>query len=150
MNVCRRLAATAWGAFGLLLAGSSAPVRAQSSLHDIPWYMAHDAARAATTKLCQSDHRFAHDVDCANAETAETRLYAQRAAGAAGSGQLSAGRSHSSVFDEQVSPQYWAANRLTRIGVLAACKHPPSVYAPDVCAAAQQGDAMDPVRKSRP
>ncbi len=150
MIIRRRVTAIAWGAFGLLLAGSSALVRAQSSLHDIPWYMANNAARAATINVCRSDHRFAHDVDCANAETAEDRLYARRAAGAAGGGQLSAGRSRSSVFDEQTSPQYWASNRLTRLGVLAACKHPPSVYAPDVCAAAQQGDAMDPVRKSRP
>jgi len=132
----RRLAATAWGAFGLLLAGSSAPVRAQSSLHDIPWYMAHDAARAATTKLCQSDHRFAHDVDCANAETAETKLWGQRSA--------------KSAFGDLTSPQYWAANRFSRIGVLSACRHPPSVYTPDVCAAAQQGDGMDTARRSRP
>jgi len=149
-NNARRLTATAWGAFGLLLAGSSAPVRAQSSLHDIPWYMAHDAARAATTKLCQSDHRFAHDVDCANAETAETRLYAQRAAGAAGGGQLSAGRSHSSVFDDLTSPQYWAANRLSRIGAMASCRNHPAFYGPEVCAAIQQGDAMDASKRSRP
>jgi len=133
----QHLVATALGAFGLLLAGSFAPVRAQSSLHDIPWYMTHDAARAATTKLCQSDHRFAHDVDCANAETAETRLWGQRSAKAA-------------QFDDQTSPQYWAANRLLRIGVLAACRHPPSVYMPDVCAAAQQGDSMDTAKRPRP
>ena len=128
MNMRRRLVATVWGAFGLLLAGSSAPVRAQSSLHDIPWYMAHDAARAATTKLCQSDHRFAHDVDCANAETAETKLWGQRSAKFA--------------FGDMTSPQYWAANRLQRSGILSGCNRPVPTYDPSICAAARQGDAI--------
>ncbi len=135
-NMRRRLAATAWGAFGLLLAGSSAPGRAQSSLHDIPWYMTHDAVRRATTKLCQSDHRFAHDVDCANAETAETRLWGQRSAKAA-------------QFDELVSPEHWVANPLLRKGILAGCNRPVPNYAPDVCAAARQGDVLAG-RQARP
>jgi len=125
----RRLSATAWGAFGLLLAGSSAPVHGQSSLHDIPWYMAHDAARAATTKLCQSDHRFAHDVDCANAETAETKLWGQRSAKFA--------------FSDMTDPHYWAAQpRLGRSGILAGCNRPVPTYTPEVCAAARQGDVL--------
>ena len=146
-NMRRCLAMTAWGAFGLLLAGSSAPVHAQSSLHDIPWYMANNAARAATIKLCRSDHRFAHDVDCANAETAEDRLYGQRAAG--WSGQPSQGGSRSSVFDELTSPQYWAANRLSRMGAMASCRNNRGFYGPDVCAAIQQGDALDSSRQGR-
>ncbi len=148
-NTRRNSMAAAWGAFGLVLVGSSVPVHGQSSLHDIPWYMANNAARAATIKLCRSDHRFAHDVDCANAETAEDRLYAQRAAGMVGGGQGSAGRSRSSVFDELTSPQYWAANRLSRMGVLASCKDRVTIYQPDVCAAAQQGDALDTTRPGR-
>ncbi len=135
-NIRRRWMGAAWGAAVLLLAGSAAPVRAQSSLHDIPWYMAHDAARTATMKLCQSDHRFAHDVDCANAETAETRLWGQRSA--------------KSAFGDLTSPQYWAANRLSRMGAMTSCRNHPAFYGADVCAAIQQGDALDASRRGRP
>jgi hypothetical protein len=151
-NMRRRLAAPLLGGFGLLLGGALATAHGQpKSLHDIPWYMANNAARAATINLCRSDHRFARDVDCLNAETAEDRLWGQRAANGALPGQKQAqGRSRSSVFDDDLlSPQFWADNRLTRIGALASCKHPPTVYTPDVCAAAQQGDALDAARRGR-
>ena len=70
------------GGLGVLLAGAFNAAHGQpASLHDIPWYMAHDAARAATLKLCRNDHSFARNVDCAKAETAEDRLWSQRAAG---------------------------------------------------------------------
>ena len=144
-NTRPRLSAVV-GGLGVLLAGSFTAAHAQpASLHDIPWYMANDAARAATLKLCRNDHRFARDVDCANAETAEDRLWSQRAAKG---GQQSQGRSRSSVFDDDLlSPQYWADNRLTRIGVLASCKNRVTIYQPDVCAAAQQGDTLDAARR---
>lgn len=142
-NMRRRLAAPLLGGFGLLLGGALATAHGQpKSLHDIPWYMANNAARAATINLCRSDHRFARDVDCLNAETAEDRLWGQRAASGALPGQRQVQKG-GGLFDDLISPQYWAANRLARIGVIAACKHPPSVYTPDVCAAAQQGDALD-------
>lgn len=147
-NVRRRLTAAALGSFGLLLGGALAIAQGQpTSQHDIPWYMANNAARSARINLCRSDHRFARDVDCLNAETAEDRLYGQRAARA---GQLSQGRSRSSVFDDDlVSPQYWADNRLARIGTLAECKTALTRYPPDVCAAARQGDALDTARRGQ-
>ena len=145
----RRTSAALLGGLGLLLCGTLVPAHGQPrSLHDIPWYMANHAARAATINLCRSDHRFARDVDCLNAETAEDRLYGQRAAR---TGQLPPqGRSRRSAFDDDLlSPQYWANNRLTRMGVLASCRNPPTVYTPDVCAAAQRGDALDPTGARR-
>jgi len=147
-NMRRRLAAPLLGGFGLLLGGALATAHGQpKSLHDIPWYMANNAARAATINLCRSDHRFARDVDCLNAETAEDRLYGQRAARA---GQVSPGRSRSSVFDDDLlSPQFWADNRLSRIGAIASCRNHPAFYGPAVCAAIQQGDALDTARKGQ-
>jgi len=147
-NLRRRLAATLLGGFGLLLGGALATAHGQAtSLHDIPWYMGHDAARLATLNLCRNDHRFARDADCLNAETAEDRLYGQRAAR---KGQLAQGRSRSSVFDDDLlSPKYWADNRLARIGTLAECKTALTRYPPDVCAAARQGDALDAARRGQ-
>ncbi len=137
------------GGFGLLMGGALVPAHGQArSLHDIPWYMANNAARAATLNLCRNDHRFARDADCLNAETAEDRLYGQRAARGIGPGQTQAQKG-GGLFDDLTSPQYWAANRLARIGVIASCKHPPTIYAPDICAAAQQGDALDVGRRGR-
>ena len=152
-NTRPRLSAVV-GGLGILLAGTFTAAHAQpASLHDIPWYMAHDAARAATLKLCRSDHRFARNVDCANAETAEDRLWSQRAAGGAQPGRQAqpGGRPRLTLFDDTLlSPTYWAENRLARTGTLAACKNPAAGYAPDVCAAARQGEAIDAARRSRP
>ena len=142
------------GGFGVLLAGAFTAAHAQpASLHDIPWYMAHDAARAATLKLCRSDHRFARDVDCANAETAEDRLWSQRAAGGAQPGGQAqpGGRPRLTIFDDTLlSPTYWADNRLARVGTLVGCNKPIPTNQPDVCAAARQGEALDAARRSRP
>lgn len=147
-NLRHRLAATL-GSFGLVLGGALATAHGQpTSLHDIPWYMANPAARSATLNLCRSDHRFARDVDCLNAETAEDRLYGQRAARA---GQLPQRGSRSSVFDDDLlSPQFWANNRVVRMGTLAGCNKPVPTNQPDVCAAARQGDAIDAARRGRP
>jgi hypothetical protein len=135
---------------GSVLGGASASRgQATTSLHDIPWYMGHDAARSATLNLCRNDHRFARDADCLNAETAEDRLWGQRAAKGAAPGQRQAQKG-GGLFDDLTSPQYWADNRLSRLGVLASCKHPPTIYQPDVCAAAQQGDSLDAARRGRP
>ncbi len=149
----RRLAAATLSSFGLVLGSALVPAHGQSRpLHDIPWYMANDAARSATINLCRNDHRFARDVDCLNAETAEDRLWGQRAARGALPGQrLVQGRSPSSMLDDVLlSPQYWADNRLARIGTLSECKTALTRYPPDVCAAARQGDALDTARRSRP
>ena len=111
-----------------ILAGSSARA-GRASLHDIPWYVAHPAARRATLDVCHSDHRFSHDADCANADSAETRAWGQeRARGA---------------FSSLTNPRYWAANRLGRTAALASCAQPHSLYAPDTCAAVRQGETLD-------
>ena len=124
------------GFLALLLGGAAAPAYAQgtTSLHDIPWYVAHPAAREATLKLCQSDHRFARDVDCLNAETAGTKAWGEQSAKRAGL--------HGGPFDDLVSPRYWAAETLGRKGVLWGCACPVPSYQPDVCAAARQGEAI--------
>ena len=107
------------------------PARAgRASLHDIPWYVAHPAARRATLDVCHRDHRFAHDADCANADSAETHAWTEERSRAAG--------------DILSDPQYWASNRLGRGAVLAACANPPTLYTPETCAAAHKGDVMDP------
>lgn len=147
------LAATVLGGFGLLLGGAFVTAHGQSRpLHDIPWYMNNNAARAATLNLCRTDHRFARDVDCLNAETAEDRLWGQRAARSAQQSQgQSQTRSRSSIFDDDLlSPQYWANNRIVRLGTLAGCNRPVPTNQPDVCAAARQGDALDAARRGRP
>lgn len=105
------------------------PARAgRASLHDIPWYLAHPAARRATLDLCHSDHRFSHDADCANADTAETRAWTEERSRAGG--------------DILSDPRYWAGNPLGRGAVLAACANPPTLYTPSTCAAARKGEAL--------
>lgn len=124
-----------------LAAGLIAPVPARAkALHDIVWYMGHDRARAATLDLCRGDHSFALDPDCANAESAENRLWAERAS--KGAGGSPRGRLPRSPRDILASPTYWAENGLARIGALAACRTPGTEYRPEQCAAARRGDAM--------
>lgn len=120
-----------------MLPQRAAAQQAQQSLHDIPWYQAHAQAREATMRLCHSDHRFEHDVDCKNAETAGTLDWGRRSAQATPSGH------GNQLFPELADPRYWAANRLSRIGVIAACRGK-SVYTAETCAAARQGDTLDP------
>ncbi len=121
------------GSAGILVAGvlgstSASYGQATTSLHDIPWYEAHPAIRKATMKLCQSDHRFAHDVDCANAETADTKAWGKQ--------------SRQFAFGDLVSPEHWAANALGRKGILWGCDRPVPTYVPETCAAARQGDVL--------
>lgn len=148
----RRLVGLLGGAgilLGSVLGGASASRgQATTSLHDIPWYMSHDAARSATLNLCRNDHRFARDADCLNAETAEDRLWGQRAAKGVGLGQKQA-QNRAGPFDDLTSPQYWAANRAGRQGLLIGCNRPVPTVQADVCAAARQGDALD-ARRPRP
>lgn len=109
------------------------------SLHDIPWYVAHDRARVATLNLCRSDHRFSRDIDCANAESAATVEWGNRT----GRG-TPARRGSPRVLtpDEMLtSPTFWAENPLARFSALTNCvgAYPPPA---DECAAARQGAAM--------
>lgn len=120
--------------------GAHAPAHAQAqAAHDIPWYMANDRARAATLDLCRSDHSYDRDTDCANAETAENRLWAARASAAA-RGAAPAGRGR--VPDPLSSPMYWVENPLSRIGRLAACRNPVTSMTPEQCAAVRRGELM--------
>ena len=115
-----------------------------AELHDIPWYMYNSAVRAATIKLCRSDNRFAHDVDCLNAESAEDRLWAARPS--AETPEQPGGPRRKTLADFILSPSYWAQNRTARLGVLTSCRsHPGLSYRPDVCAAAAEGNRLDPV-----
>ncbi len=138
----RRPVAALAGVLALLLGGTVAPVRAQgtTSLHDIPWYAAHPAERNAILKFCQSDHRFARNLDCLNAETGGTQAWGEESARRAG---LRGG-----PFDDLTNPQYWANNGLSRIAALASCAHPPTVYDRDTCAAARQGAAIAAARRN--
>ena len=109
------------------LAGTPA-YAARASVHDICWYVAHPAARRATLDLCHSDHRFSHDADCANADTAETRAWTEERRRAGG--------------DILGDPHYWAGNSLGRGAVLTNCARQQSFYDSRTCAAARQGEAL--------
>ncbi len=141
MNVRHLIAVSVLSA----VASSSAVAQSPppSALHDIPWYQAHGPAREATTRLCHSDHSYGHNVDCMNAETAGTLDWGRRSANAARQGTGTT-RPDGEFFPYLRDPSYWAQNRLARVGVIAACNVPRTSYAPSTCAAARQGDAMDP------
>ena len=141
MNVRHLIAVSVLSA----VASSSAVAQSPppSALHDIPWYQAHGPAREATTRLCHSDHSYGHNVDCMNAETAGTLDWGRRSAEAA-RGATNSPRHGNDLFPQLSDPSYWAHNRLARIGVLGACRVPGTNYPPSECAAARQGEAMDP------
>ena len=133
-------------AFGLMVGvGAQAPARAQTqAAHDIPWYMANDRTRAATIALCRNDHSFERDAYCANAETAENRLWAERASAAARGVAPSPrpDRLPEKPGDILRSTTYWLQNPLSRIGTLAACRTPGTSMTPEQCAAARRADLM--------
>lgn len=145
---------------GVLAAlAAASPARAErAALHDIAWYMANAKARAATLSLCRSDHTFDRDPDCHNAESAELNLWADRSAarardaappGAAPAPAPARPKRPPTPGELLTSPTYWAENRLARVGVLAACRVPGSIYTADTCAAARRADAADPTRGKR-
>lgn len=131
-------------AVGLVVSvGAQAPAQAQTqAAHDISWYMANDRARAATIAMCRSDHSYDRDADCANAETAENRLWAERASAAAGGTVPPRGRLPDKPGDILRSTTYWLQNPLSRIGTLAACRNPVTNMTPEQCAAARRADVM--------
>ena len=71
------------------------------ALHNIPWYSAHPAERAATLRLCHSDYSYSGLPDCANAE-------------AAGAGQVGSGSSIGKLKAMLNDPQYWRENPIAR------------------------------------
>jgi hypothetical protein len=112
----------------LLLPG----IAAAEERRDIDWYVNHSAARASILRLCRSDHRYDFSPDCANAESAETKLWARRtAADGAAPGRI------------LNSPEYWASNPFSRVAALEQCRLPTlGTMTPSQCAAARQGEAM--------
>ncbi|MGE3280021.1 MAG: EexN family lipoprotein [Alphaproteobacteria bacterium] len=63
-----------------LIALSLLAVPASALAQTIPWFEAHPAERSAVLKRCRDDHRLGRSALCANAETAETRVYRRRLA----------------------------------------------------------------------
>ncbi len=134
------LASAAWGTSAL----------AQPARHDIPWFEARPAERAATLRACRNDERLARQAVCANAEHAANRVGAQDRARAAG---LSERRRIRTIDDVLADPSYYAANRVARAGLLAECATGgvPGGMKPlaQHCAAARAGAAMDQGSRAR-
>ncbi|GAC1509338.1 MAG: hypothetical protein NVS1B6_16510 [Steroidobacteraceae bacterium] len=97
--------------------------RVPRALHDIPWYVANPAVRAATLRLCQSDNTYADLPDCRNA------------ANAAASPAARGGDPIARMRAERQSPQYWRENRIARWGMLEQCRRG-YIEARPYCAAA--------------
>lgn len=111
-------------------------------VRDIPYFMRSPQERAATLKLCRDDHRYDRRPECANAATAEDRLWAMRQR--AGTPEQPGGRAAPNLDTFQLSPTYWARTRLARRATLATCRlHPGMAYPAKVCAAAEQGELLD-------
>lgn len=76
----------------------------------IPWFVAHPEARQEAVRLCRDDHRRIAGRDtgpiCANAEAAETRLYARR---------------QGAALRDLDTPEWWSRNTALRASALAAC-----------------------------
>lgn len=121
---------------GLAAAAGAEEVR------DIPYFMRSPEARAATLKVCRNDHRYDRAPECANAASAEDRLWAMRLR--AGTSNQAGVHAAPNLDTFQLSPSYWARTRLARRATLATCRlHPGMVYPPKVCAAAEQGEILD-------
>ena len=111
-------------------------------VRDIPYFMRSPEARAATLKLCRNDHRYDRAPECANAASAEDRLWAMRLR--AGVPEQTGARAVPNLDTFQLSPTYWARTRLARRATLATCRpHPGMAYPAKVCAAAEQGEVLD-------
>lgn len=110
--------------FALPLAATAGTTR---SLHDVPWYEAHDAARIATLKLCQSDEAYGRLPDCANAErAADGVMYGK-----------------DGTQDFLNDPEYWSQNRLAHATALAQCNAGHGLLV-RYCAAVRQSVAESP------
>lgn len=85
------------------------PAVAQTE-YSIPWFVQNHAARQEAILMCRDDHRLTASTRqgpiCANAEKAETRLYADRQA-------LS--------LRDLDSPLWWSQNTSLRQSTLTAC-----------------------------
>lgn len=108
-------AAWSWTALAALLAVSGV-AEAAPARRTIPWYMSHQSERAATIAACRDDATYARSPDCANAEMAETRLWAGRAR----NGAPAASR-RQSLIEALNSPDLYS-NRMFRTATLANCR----------------------------
>ncbi len=85
------------------------PAAAQEA-YSIPWFTQHADARKEALRMCRDDHRLTAGRNsgpiCANAEKAETRLYANQQA-------LS--------LRDLDSPLWWSQNTALRQSTLTAC-----------------------------
>ena len=141
--------ALAWGcaAAGLAAVCPLAPARAQSSLHPVPWYEQHDAARAATLRLCRDDAALARLPDCENAELAQNRVEARdRAAAPARGSARTRWTGRTQTIDEMLSDPAHYDNAVTRAVALGNCANPEKLTPgmrprPEHCAAARAAEA---------
>lgn len=133
-----------------LLAACWTPALAQPVRHDIPWFEARPAERAATLRACRNDERLARQATCANAEHAANRVGARERARAA---SVEEHRRSRTIDDMLADPGYYAANRVARAGLLAECATGgvPGGMKPlaQHCAAARAGAALDPGARGR-
>lgn len=78
--------------------------------YSVPWFVDHPASRQRHIQACRNDYRLVQDATmgpiCANAEAAETRIYARRL---------------SSSFNELDTAQWWNARPAMRAGLMQAC-----------------------------
>lgn len=125
----------------------------QPVLHDIPWYVAHDAARAVTLRMCRDDARLARLPDCENAELAQNRVDARDRFGAPASGSARTrwtGRTQ--TIEEMLSDPAHYDNAVTRAVTLGNCARPENLSPgmrprPEFCAAARAAEAAASARK---
>lgn len=92
-------------AAGLVALSVPASARSKPAEHSIPWFMANPATRQATIRACRDDFRIARNPVCANAEAAETRVYALKVL----------------PFQELNSPGYWQGNPGMMAALRTAC-----------------------------
>jgi hypothetical protein len=126
--------------------------RAQASLHDIPWYEAHDGARAATLRICRNDAAYARMPDCENAELAQNRADNRARLGAASPGSPRTRSGRVQTLDEMLSDPAHYDNAVTRAVALGNCAHPENLAPgmrprPEECAAARAAEAQAAARK---
>lgn len=115
---------------------------AAAARRDVPWYMAQPAARAATLAACRNDLSHARDPDCANAEMAETRLWAKRARDGAPTAPVIRARvpaARRNLIDALNDPATYG-DRMFRTATLANCRAGSRMVTARECAAAAQAE----------
>lgn len=120
----------------------SSLAQAATARRDVPWYMSNPVPRAATLAACRNDLTHARNPDCANAEMAETRLWAKRARDGAPAVPVIRVRvpgARRNLIDALNDPATYG-NRMFRIATLANCRAGSRMVTARECAAALQAD----------